>query len=96
METNKLIFDEESGFIYNYFQVIDTTKNETIASGRSLLGDDELLALYETNPELAEKDVRLESLLNKPITPEPYQPTNAEVAQMISDLQADLIIAGVL
>ena len=26
----------------------------------------------------------------------PYQPTNAEVAQMISDLQADLIIAGVI
>ena len=26
----------------------------------------------------------------------PYHPTNAEVAQMISDLQADLIIAGVL
>lgn len=29
-------------------------------------------------------------------TPEPYQPTNAEVAQMISDLQVDLIIAGVI
>ncbi len=28
--------------------------------------------------------------------PEPYQPSNAEVAQMISDLQADLIIAGVI
>ena len=27
---------------------------------------------------------------------EAYQPTNAEVAQMISDLQADLIIAGVI
>ena len=26
----------------------------------------------------------------------PYQPTNAEVAQMISDLQVDLIIAGVI
>jgi hypothetical protein len=32
-----------------------------------------------------------------PIIPQkPKQPTNAEVAQMISDLQADLIIAGVL
>lgn len=30
------------------------------------------------------------------ISQEPHQPTNAEVAQMISDLQADLIIAGVL
>ena len=29
-------------------------------------------------------------------TPEPHQPTNSEVAQMISDLQADLIIAGVI
>jgi hypothetical protein len=29
-------------------------------------------------------------------TPEPKQPTNAEVIQAISDLQADLIIAGVL
>lgn len=32
----------------------------------------------------------------QPVEPEPYQPTNAEVAQMISDLQADLIIAGVI
>ena len=30
------------------------------------------------------------------IVSEPHQPTNAEVAQMISDLQADLIIAGVI
>lgn len=28
--------------------------------------------------------------------PQPYVPTNAEIAQMISDLQADLIIAGVI
>ena len=28
--------------------------------------------------------------------PQPYQPTNAEVAQMISDLQVDLILAGVI
>lgn len=32
----------------------------------------------------------------EPIAPQPYQPTNAEVAQMISDLQADLVIAGVI
>jgi hypothetical protein len=31
-----------------------------------------------------------------PVDPIPYEPTNAEVAQMISDLQADLIIAGVV
>ena len=28
--------------------------------------------------------------------PTPYTPTNIEIAQMISDLQADLIIAGVI
>jgi hypothetical protein len=31
-----------------------------------------------------------------PIAPQPYNPTNTEIAQMISDLQADLIIAGVI
>lgn len=31
-----------------------------------------------------------------PKAQEPYQPTNVEVAQMVSDLQADLIIAGVI
>lgn len=30
------------------------------------------------------------------IDPQPYEPTNSEIAQMISDLQADLIIAGVI
>ncbi len=29
-------------------------------------------------------------------SPQPYSPTNAEIAQMISDLQADLVIAGVI
>ena len=31
-----------------------------------------------------------------PLESEPYQPTNAEVAQLLSDLQADLVIAGVI
>lgn len=31
-----------------------------------------------------------------PIIPQPNEPTNSEIAQMISDLQADLIIAGVI
>lgn len=30
------------------------------------------------------------------IEPQPKEPTNTEIAQMISDLQADLIIAGVI
>ena len=30
------------------------------------------------------------------VEPQPYIPNNAEIAQMISDLQADLIIAGVI
>ena len=28
--------------------------------------------------------------------PQPYQPSNAEIAQLISDLQVDLIVAGVI
>lgn len=40
------------------------------------------------------------SLISQPVTVEPqpeiHEPTNAEVAQMISDLQADLAIAGVI
>lgn len=32
----------------------------------------------------------------EPVEPVPYMPTNAEIAQMISDLQADLLIAGVI
>ena len=30
------------------------------------------------------------------VIPQPNIPTNAEIAQMISDLQADLMIAGVI
>lgn len=49
------------------------------------LTEEELLAQFEGVNPFEEKPI-----------PEPYQPSNAEVAQMISDLQADLIIAGVL
>lgn len=31
-----------------------------------------------------------------PVIPQPYTPTNIEIAQMISDLQADLVVAGVI
>lgn len=30
------------------------------------------------------------------LIPQPYTPANTEIAQMISDLQADLMIAGVI
>lgn len=33
---------------------------------------------------------------NPIIETQPYIPTNTEIAQMISDLQADLVIAGVI
>ena len=49
------------------------------------LTEEELLALFDGVNPFEEKPI-----------PEPYQPSNAEVAQMISDLQADLIVAGVL
>lgn len=81
--------------IRRYFSITEDN-GKIIASGDVCINEKELLKVYETNPELAEKDIRLESLLNNPITPEPHQPSNAEVAQMISDLQADLIIAGVI
>lgn len=49
------------------------------------LSEDELFALFDGRDPF------------EPIPePEPYQPSNAEVAQMISDLQTDLIIAGVI
>ena len=51
------------------------------------LTEEELLAQFDGVNPFEEKEL---------IVPEPYQPTNAEIAQMISDLQADLIIAGVL
>ena len=34
--------------------------------------------------------------VERPVVVEPYQPSNAEVMQAISDLEANLIIAGVL
>lgn len=42
------------------------------------------------------KSIIQSEIIETPITPLPYQPTNAEVAQMISDLQADLVIAGAI
>ena len=45
--------------------------------------------------EITEEEY-MQNYPQQPAEPEPYQPTNAEVAQMISDLQADLIIAGVI
>lgn len=52
------------------------------------LSEDELFALFDGRDPFEP--------LPEPEPPEPYQPTNAEVAQMISDLQTDLIIAGVI
>lgn len=51
--------------------------------------DDSLLGKRYDNGEWVEVPV-------EPSEPEHHQPTNAEIAHMISDLQADLIIAGVL
>lgn len=48
--------------------------------------EEQLIEMFGFNPFTEEPQPK----------PLPYQPTNAEVAQMISDLQADLIIAGVI
>lgn len=48
---------------------------------------------YDTGT--VEKIMKVEPVISEP-EPTVYQPTNTELAQMISDLQADLMIAGVI
>lgn len=48
---------------------------------------------YDTGT--VEKIMKVEPVISEP-APTVYQPTNTELAQMISDLQADLMIAGVI
>lgn len=65
----------------------DTETNAFIEYNEGFVGND-----WE---EITEEEY-MQNYPQQPAEPEPYQPTNAEVAQMISDLQADLIIAGVI
>ena len=73
-------FNAEENAVVKMFTIM---KNGVqIASGFSSVSDEELLALYETDPELAAKDGRLEELLNR--KPEEEQATEME------QLQADI------
>lgn len=51
---------------------------------------------YDTEEDVFLTTAQLPVLEPEPVPVEPYQPTSAEVVQAISDLQADLIIAGVI
>lgn len=65
----------------------DTETNAFIEYNEGFVGND-----WE---EITEEEY-MKNYPQQSAEPELYQPTNAEVAQMISDLQADLIIAGVI
>ena len=71
----------------SYRDRCDTETNAFIEYNEGFVGND-----WE---EITEEEY-MQNYPQQSAEPEPYQPTNAEVAQMISDLQADLIIAGVI
>ena len=50
------------------------------------VSEEQLIEVFGYNPFTKESQPK----------PLPYQPTNAEIAQLISDLQVDLIVAGVI
>lgn len=52
--------------------------------------------IESTLGELGQKRLEDGNFISLPIEPQPHIPSNTEIAQMISDLQADLIIAGVI
>ena len=73
-------FNEEENAVVKHFAILKDGKK--IGGGYIGISDEELLALYETDPELAAKDGRLEELLNR--EPEEEQATEME------QLQADI------
>lgn len=94
MQTIEYILHEDK-LLYRHFS-ISGGDGEPIASGYVGIDNEELRQVYNDNPELALQDARIDAVLNPEPAPEPHQPSNAEVMQAISDLQADLIIAGVI
>lgn len=77
-ETVEYILHDDNT-IYRHFSTVEDD-GTVIASGYVGIEDKELLALYETNPELAMQDSRMESLLNPPEPVEP-EPTEEELIQ---------------
>ena len=76
------VFNEEENTVVKNFSVLKDGKQ--IAGGFVGISDEELLALYETNPELAEQDGRLAGLLEggqeTTVDPEPTQLDRIEAA----------------
>ena len=75
-------FREAEGRVMKCFTILKGGK--VLAEGYVGISDEELLALYETDPELAAKDGRLEELLNRA-----EEQTEAEPTEM-EQLQADI------
>ena len=92
----------------NYYkEMLDESRVPLYSEGKYIFSKviiDNEAAYYSTTSNIESDNVveitkeEFEEVLSKTSikTIRPYQPTNAEVAQMISDLQADLIIAGVI
>lgn len=88
-----------------YYKVKDSVNIESVKYEvmQTLYINDDIYMLLKNSNNITEDFMEItkeefEEVLSKTSikTINPYQPTNAEVAQMISDLQADLIIAGVI
>lgn len=82
-------------------RVITLDINKKVISVKDV-GDDYTLQDGELHNEIGEFEQILQSdgtfITPEPIPvePQPHEPTNSDIAQMISDLQIDLIIAGVI
>lgn len=77
--------------------LIESYPNEFVnLEGRNDVPKDTLDWYYDTETEGFLTTSELPPIEPEPTPVEPYQPTNAEIVQVISDLQADLIIAGVI
>lgn len=99
-------FNVEEKTIVKNFTVLKGGKQ--VAGGFVSISDNELLNLYETEPELAMKDPRLHGLLepSEPVEPEPTQldriesainKTQAEIAQEARDAYTlELINSGII
>ena len=78
-------FNEEENAVVKNFTILKDGRE--IAGGFVGISDEELLQIYETDRELAEKDGRLEELLNR--QEEPVEEVQAEPTEM-EQLQADI------
>ena len=87
-DVNEIYATDSDVDIYDLFSMADITEIET-----------EVI-----NEETGEPEISIDTITvlehwewqDVPIEPVPTQPTNAELAQLVSDLQADLLIAGVI